>query len=190
MPKPIRMAHAVLKTYDVEALRKWYCDALDARVVFEKLPMHSFISYDEEHHRLAFTKMGGPPLPNDPRAPGLLHIAYTYSTLSDLLGVYTKLRDLGVKPHFTVNHGPTISFYYSDPDGNGVEFMVDRFENAQAAQDLIDKVFDRNPVGIACDPEALLERKRAGATDEDLMFYDFEAPMVIPPYEELAPSTD
>src|ERR1700730_6654371 len=163
MPKPIRMAHAVLKTYDVEALRKWYCDALDARVVFEKLPMHRFISYAEEHHRLLSTKGGGPPRPNDPRAPGLLHIAYTYSTLSDLLGVYTKLRDLGVKPHFTVNHGPTISFYYSDPDGNGVEFMVDRFDNAQAAQDLIDKVFDRNPVGIGWDPEALLERKRAGA---------------------------
>jgi catechol-2,3-dioxygenase len=185
MTKPIRFSHAVLKTYDVASLRKWYCNALDAHVVFEKLPLYSFITYDEEHHRLGIIAMTGKPTPIEPRAPGLLHLAFTFRNIGELLDLYQRLQESGEKPDFTVNHGPTISFYYSDPDGNGVEFQVDRYASAAEAQDFIDKVFDKNPVGVACDPEELLERRRAGETDEQLMCYDLDAPMVLPPYAEL-----
>jgi catechol-2,3-dioxygenase len=174
MPKPIRFSHAVLKTYDVAKLRQWYCDALEARVVFEKLPKLSFVAYDQEHHRLAFAGLEGEPVKNDPRAPGLVHTAFTYANVRDLLAQYVRMRSLGFKPIVTVNHGPTLSFYYLDPDGNGVEFLVDRFPTAEDAQAFIDRIFDRNPAGIDVEPEELLERMHAGATDEELLHYDLE----------------
>ena len=172
MPKPIRFAHAVLKTYDVERMRRWYCDALEARVAFEKLPRLSFIAYDEEHHRLAFALLAGDPRPNDPKAPGLVHLAFTYGNVRELLTQYAKMRDGGHEPIVSVNHGPTLSFYYLDPDGNGVEFLVDRFSTAEQAQAFIDQIFEKNPAGIDVDPEELLRQMRAGATDDELLFYD------------------
>lgn len=33
----------------------------------------------------------------------------------------------GHRPHWTVNHGNSTSFYYRDPDGNEVETMLDNF---------------------------------------------------------------
>lgn len=185
MPKPIRLSHAVLKSHNVERLRSWYCEALDAHVVFEQLPQLSFITYDEEHHRLGIALPPGNPekLERAPAgAPGLMHLAFTYASLRDLLSVYERLGTSGTKPVFAVNHGPTVSLYYNDPDGNGVEFLVDRFADAKGAQDFIDEVFDRNPVGIAFDPDRALRQLREGVSEEQIMFYDKTLPMVDTPY--------
>jgi len=182
MPKPIQIAHFVLKTYDVPRMRDWYCAVLNARVAFEKLPQASLITFDQEHHRLGIVGLPGEPVALDPRAPGLLHMAFTYSTIRELLEVYARLRDQGIMPMFTVNHGPTVSFYYEDPDGNTSELQVDRFSTAEAAQQFIDEIFDANPVGIACDPEALLVRAAAGDSDEQLMYYDRTQPPIPQPF--------
>jgi catechol-2,3-dioxygenase len=182
MPSPIRLAHLVLKSADVAASRSWYCNVLEGRVAFEKLPDVSLVTYDEEHHRLGIVAAPDPAHAPDPRQPGLLHIAFTYADIRELLRVYRRLRDQGMRPVFTVNHGPTVSFYYSDPDGNGVELQVDRFATAAQAQQFIDEVFDRNPVGIACDPDDLLRRMDAGESDEQLMHYDRGAAPLAQPF--------
>jgi catechol-2,3-dioxygenase len=195
MARPARLAHAVLKTFDVDRMTQWYMDALDARLVFGKPGALTFITYDDEHHRMGFLALPGDKLTSDPRAAGLAHLAFTFDNIRDLLGQYEKLRDLGRKPAFSVNHGPTLSFYYQDPDGNGVELMVDRFATAEEAQDFIDRYFDANPIGVDCDPEDLLARMRAGASDEELLFYDDRMPPAIPEFqpmkidEVLAPAT-
>jgi len=185
MPKPIRFAHAVLKTYNVDALAKWYCDLLDAHIVFGKPGALSFITYDDEHHRMGFAALQGQTLAGDPRAPGLAHLAFTFADVFDLLKQYEKLRDNGVRPVFNVNHGPTLSFYYMDPDGNSVELQVDRFATAEAAQAFIDDNFDYNPIGIDADPDRLVDMMHAGATEEDLLRYDHSLPIAKPTFMPL-----
>src|SRR5271163_4702735 len=182
MPKPIRFAHAVLKTYDVPGMTKWYCELLEAHVVFQKGSALSFITYDDEHHRMGFAGLVGEPLRGDPRAPGLAHLAFTYAKTFDLLKQYEALRDRGVRPVYTVNHGPTMSFYFQDPDGNSVELQVDRFATVEAAQKFIDDNFDVNPIGIECNPDELLDKMHAGASEEELLFYDHSKPIHKPSF--------
>ena len=180
MPSPVRLAHAVLKTRDVDGLTQRYCNILDAHVVFAKPGLLSFITYDDEHHRLGISAIHGEAVSATALTTGLSHLAFTFDNVRDMLVQYVKMRDLGTKPVFNVNHGPTLSFYYQDPDGNGVELLVDRFKTFQESQDFIDQNFDRNPVGIACDPEDLLRRAAAGETDEQLLYFDPAAPAVTP----------
>ena len=173
MPKPIRLSHAVLKTYDVSRMRDWYCAALEAHVVFELPGALCFITYDDEHHRLGFAQLPGAPVENTPKNPGLAHLAFTYANIRDLLSQYERLRDRGLRPAVAVNHGPTISLYYMDPEGNGVEFLIDRFTTSEEATAFMTgPIFKKNPVGVDIDPEALLAAMRAGAGDEELTSYD------------------
>jgi catechol-2,3-dioxygenase len=41
------------------------------------------------------------------------------------------LKGAGITPFVSVNHGLTTSFYYRDPDGNGVELQIDNLEPSQ-----------------------------------------------------------
>jgi hypothetical protein len=52
----------------------------------------------------------------------------------------------GIRPFFCVNHGPTTSMYYRDPDGNRVELQIDNFATAEEGQAWMHSpAFDRNP---------------------------------------------
>jgi catechol 2,3-dioxygenase-like lactoylglutathione lyase family enzyme len=47
-----KFAHVVLQTSRFEEMRDWYCTVLDAHVVYEGHGL-CFITFDEEHHRVA-----------------------------------------------------------------------------------------------------------------------------------------
>jgi catechol-2,3-dioxygenase len=80
---------------------------------------------------------------------------------------------LGIVPDKFVNHGPTVSLYYSDPDGNGIEFFVDRFPTmAGAKQFMRSETFRKNMVGYPLDPELLLKGQADGTSETELMAYD------------------
>ena len=115
-----KLAHIVLMTGQLPALREWYCTVLGAHVVFEN-PGLCFLTFDEEHHRLALVS---PPVPVTARTPltaGMHHSAYTFPSLADLLDRYAELKALGIEPLTPIQHGVTTSLYYRDPDGNLVE---------------------------------------------------------------------
>lgn len=175
MTKPAKLAHVVLKTYDVERLRKWYCDVLDAHVVFEQLPYASFITYDEEHHRLAFAQIPGEVQLSTRKGPGLVHIAFTFSDIRALLEQYERLKQRGIEPGITINHGPTVSFYYSDPDGNAIELQMDRLNLEEGKRFMDTPAFRENSTGIPIDADALVRRMHEGADDAELLFYDTRA---------------
>jgi hypothetical protein len=48
-----KFAHVVLQTSKLTEMRDWYCALLAGHVVFESGPL-SFVTFDEEHHRIAF----------------------------------------------------------------------------------------------------------------------------------------
>ena len=113
---PSLFAHFVLRSANRAPLRDWYMKVLNARLVFEN-DYISFISYDDEHHRVAFVQLPALQPPSD-KAWGLAHVAYTLADLGQLLGAYRRLKADGIVPVRTINHGPTVSMYYKDPDGN------------------------------------------------------------------------
>ncbi len=168
MPSPAKLAHVVLKTGQLPAMVDWYCNVLQARVAFANDAV-AFLAYDDEHHRVAFIGTGGGLRPT-PSHTGLHHVAFTYATLSDLLATYVRLRDAGTGPFWCVNHGPTTSMYFEDPDGNHVELQIDNFATTAELEDwFASGAFDVNPIGTNFDPQELVERFEAGEPLSELV---------------------
>jgi len=51
-----RLVHVVLQTAQVDAMRDWYCTVLNAHVVHAGSGL-TFLTFDEEHHRIALLEM-------------------------------------------------------------------------------------------------------------------------------------
>ena len=169
---PTKLAHLVFQTNRLKEMRDWYCSVLGGRVVYED-PRLSFVTYDDEHHRVAFVDFG-PLAPRDDGSgqlmvrptdrPGFHHVAFTFGSMGDLLDNYVQLKDRGIRPFYCVNHGPTTSMYYADPDGNQMEFQVDAYGSAGEANAFMHSDrFGVNPIGVEYDPEAWLAEIGAGA---------------------------
>jgi catechol-2,3-dioxygenase len=176
MTMALRLAHVVFQTNKLAEMRDWYAQALGAEVVFED-ERFCFMSHDEEHHRIAFLNLAPLDEREPPRAPmtsgnqpGLHHVAFTFSSLDELFDNYDRLKVRGIIPFFCINHGPTTSMYYRDPDGNTVELQIDNYPTAEQGKAwLKSAAFKRNPVGVPYDPEALKARHRAGVPLEELV---------------------
>jgi len=179
MASPIRISHIVLQTNNPKALQDWYCTVLEGEMVHDA-GLISFMSYDDEHHRVAFINPGaldkrtpGADGPHDLRAgreSGLHHIAFTLASLRDLLETYARLKAKGIVPFWCINHGVTTSMYFRDPDNNQVELQVDNFADRQDCKAFMkSETFAKNPIGIEYDPDDLLARLRGGAKAEELV---------------------
>jgi catechol-2,3-dioxygenase len=151
----------------------WYKKMFHATVQHQN-PVMAFLTYDGEHHRLAFVDLAAvQPDGEDPEKQGLVgveHIAYTYRSLEDLFENYTRLKSDGILPYWCIHHGLTISMYYADPDGNQLEFQVDCFASAEESNAYIrGPGFSINPVGVEFDPEDWLTQAQAGAALSDFL---------------------
>jgi catechol-2,3-dioxygenase len=165
---PAKLAHIVLRTPRVNESMAWYVKVLDASIAFET-PMISFITYDDEHHRVAFVNM--PQIGDaDPMSAGLDHVAFTYGSLGDLIATYERLKGEGILPGWCINHGPTTSLYYKDPDGNQVELQIDNFATEEDLNTWFNSgVFQLNPIGVEFDPDVLAKKFHAGVPLEVLV---------------------
>lgn len=178
MARPTQLAHVAYKTRNIDAMIKWYQTLLEADIRFQSPPL-VFLSFDDEHHRIALANLavidpdGATPTTENSTA---LHTAYTFASAAELLENYGRVKDLGIEPAYCIHHGPTLSIYYVDPDGNHVECQADVYETAEAANDFMHgELFTKNPIGVKLDPSELLERCRQGATEEELLKYHEDA---------------
>jgi catechol-2,3-dioxygenase len=167
--RPAKLAHIVLRTPQFEELISWWTTVLGATTRYEN-NFICFLTYDDEHHRLAIIKSRKLEA-NDRSTAGLEHVAFTYETLDDLLATYTRLRQSGIEPITPINHGMTLSLYYADPDGNQVELQVDSMSASEAEAFMASDVFADNPIGVPFDPADLVERRAAGESVESLLTY-------------------
>lgn len=155
MAPPTKLAHIVLRTGRLSQMVDWYCDVLEARVAFRN-EMLAFITYDDEHHRVAFVAATSTVAPTEGHS-GLHHAAFTYDTMSDLLETYERLDEHGIEPYWCVDHGPTTSMYYEDPDQNSIELQVENFETPSQLEEFFQSGrFDANPIGLTFDPDDLM----------------------------------
>ena len=165
---PEKFAHVVLKTANYEAVIAWYATVLQARVAFRN-DFIAFLTYDDEHHRVAVINTPGTRA-SDPAAAGVHHIAYTYAGLGELLATYRRLKANGIEPVRCINHGPTTSMYYRDPDGLRVELQIDNFATMDESHAYFTgRDFAENPIGVIFDPEQLIRDYEAGVSFEDLV---------------------
>ncbi|MBO2445959.1 VOC family protein [Actinomadura barringtoniae] len=172
---PAKLAHVVFKTPRSAEMARWYATVLDAMVVYRDRRL-TFLTYDEEHHRIALVA-----LPKAFRIPGRVwalhrkvwgfdHVAFTYDSLPDLVATYRRLADAGITPVWCINHGPTTSMYYEDPDGNRVELQVDNFSGPAELVDWIQNgEFASNPIGVEFDPDVLERLLGEGVPAEQLL---------------------
>ncbi|KAI1765051.1 Glyoxalase/Bleomycin resistance protein/Dihydroxybiphenyl dioxygenase [Hypoxylon sp. FL1150] len=162
---PAKLAHVVLRTPNFKPMVEYYKALLGAHIVLET-PNLAFITYDDEHHRIAIASFPGC-TERVKTAAGLEHIAFTFDTLGDLVTAYRQRKARGIEPIWCVNHGPTTSMYYQDPDGNQVE--VDNFNTPEEATAcMMSPDMAQNPLGVDFDPEDLIRRLESGEPEADI----------------------
>lgn len=158
---PCKLAHVVRRTSRYQEMIRWYETVFGAHVAHADDQV-AFLTYDDEHHRFAIANIPG--LPDRAEfAAGTDHVAFTHASLGDLLQTYLRLRGEGIEPYWCINHGPTTSMYFKDPDGNRVELQVDNFPTTDECNAWMrNSDFAANPIGVIFEPETLLERFRSG----------------------------
>ena len=124
MAKPQSFAHVVLMTRRLDQMVDWYRKVLCVDVRFQH-PVLTFLSIDEEHHRVALVNLSvfdpEEELQVSARAGSMEHMAFTYASAADLFENYARVKSLGIEPYWCIHHGMTLSMYYGDPDGNQIE---------------------------------------------------------------------
>jgi catechol-2,3-dioxygenase len=179
--RPKKFVHVVYRTRRFEEMLDWYRAVFDAEVQHQN-PALAFLTYDDEHHRFAIANLAVlQPDGTETEKEGLIgvdHVAYTYSSLDDLVDNYEQLKAQGIKPYWCVHHGVTISMYYADPDGNQMEFQVDCFESKDEANAFMSGPgFAANPIGVEYDPEEWLAQKKAGKPLSTFLVRQVHEPM-------------
>jgi catechol-2,3-dioxygenase len=163
----VRMAHIVLLTSRFSEMKDWYTSVLGMRTVFETATA-AFMTFDEEHHRLALVTMPDTQ-ERTSRTVGMLHSAYTFPGLHELLCRYRELRDVGIEPLVPIQHGVTTSLYYRDPDSNTVELQIDNFPTAdEATAYMRGAEYTADTAGPTFDPEAMAVALESGTPVSEL----------------------
>ncbi|XXH05405.1 hypothetical protein Hte_011831 [Hypoxylon texense] len=164
---PAKLAHVVLRTPRFRPMVEFYKALLGAHVTLET-PGLAFMTYDEEHHRIAIAAF--PDCGDRVRtSAGMEHIAFSYDTLRDLLTSYQQRKARGIVPFWCVNHGPTTSMYYQDPDGNQIEMQVDNFDTPEEANAyMVGPEIAGNPFGVDYDPADLIRRLESGEPEAEI----------------------
>ncbi|KAJ0306621.1 hypothetical protein COL5a_005987 [Colletotrichum fioriniae] len=164
---PSGLAHVVLRTVNLPRMVEFYTTFLGGSVTYGN-EMISFITYDNEHHRIALIEVPGTAAKN-PASCGLEHIAFSFDTLEALLLAYRHRKTRGIEPVWCVNHGPTTSIYYKDPDGNMLETQVDNFDTVEEATAfMMSDEFTENPIGVDFVAEEMIGALRAGGDEKVL----------------------
>lgn len=164
---PTSLAHLVLRTANYQEMVEFWTMFLGATIAHKDDSL-AFLRYDDEHHRIAIIAIPGT-LPRAGNTSGLHHVAFSFDNLAELLQAYKQRKTQGVLPTWCVNHGPTTSIYYQDPDGNMIETQVDNFDTSEDANAFMSgTLFAENPVGTDFDPEVLYSRMQSGVDEKEL----------------------
>ena len=100
-------------------------------------------------------------------------MAFTYKSLGELLDTYSWLKEIGIRPYWCINHGPTTSMYYRDPDNNQVELLIDNFDDVRDGKAYMQtEAFAKNPIGVEFEPDSFISRLRAGISAQELVRLD------------------
>jgi catechol-2,3-dioxygenase len=157
--------HVTFKTSRLAEMVAWYGRVVGATPNFQDAN-NAWTTNDAANHRVAF--LSAPGLGDDPDKRshnGMHHSAFEYESFDDLMSSYARLRDEGILPAFSLDHGMTISIYYRDPEGNFVELQCDTYGDWEQSSEWMrtSTDFKANPIGTFFDPERVYQAHRAGS---------------------------
>jgi catechol 2,3-dioxygenase len=129
MPREISPAadvgHVNLTVTDLERSLDFYRDVLGLRVT-QRDEQSAFLAAGGYHHHVALNTWDGEVQPRPPHSAGLHHFALRFPDTAALAEVIVRLLQAGHQLLGATDHGVNLAVYLRDPDGNGVELMVDR----------------------------------------------------------------
>ena len=167
---PPKLHHATFLTLKLDEMVRWY------GLVCGLYPVHyaetaAWLTNDVANHRIALIAHPAVHRPVDkPTSAGLHHTAFEYANFGQWLDNYERLRNHGITPFMCLDHGITMSMYYADPEGNGVEIQFDAFGDWAASKEWIwaSREFADNPIGEWFDPDKLVEAREQGVSEADI----------------------
>jgi len=100
-----------------------------------------FLRAGQDHHTIAFLRVG----PNAPgpisNGVGLFHVAFQVDSEEELLALYQRLKQAKVAFSGFTDHVVSHSIYFQDPDGNEIEVYADQpRERWEDIEDSIDSL--------------------------------------------------
>ncbi len=181
----MKISETILKTGQLAAMKPWYTKVLGVPPFFEHAPKAAAnpgdfggqtrasdlkmcffrVSLDFPYvQTIGLFEEAGTSTEPAKGAPGLHHMQFCVASHDALCDKYDELLTLGMTPHRSADHGPMVSFYYRDPDGNNVEITAQNFATLEAmVAFMASDEFAANPSGEEIDPAAWVARKRAHA---------------------------
>lgn len=165
-----RFHHTTFTTLRLNEMVSWYEKVAGLTPVFYG-DRGAWLTNDEANHRIAMLALPNLKHPVDKsHTTGLHHTAFEYSDFEQWLDNYVRLRDEGITPFMCLDHGMTISLYYADPDGNGVEIQVDTFGRWDRSKSWMwaSQEFAEDQIGEFFDAEKLVEARSKGLTFEEI----------------------
>ncbi len=173
--------HFGMETRHLERMVDWYAKLVGMDTIYSTSnaggsdssgPVGAaFVSNDRAHHRIAILSLTELQEDADKKTHvKLQHVAFEYATIDDLLNSYVRIKNLGIEPILTTDHGPTIAFYYKDPDSNIVELFVDNFGDWDKSRAYTQSSgdFHKNLMGTFVDADKLVAAAQAGMSFAEL----------------------
>lgn len=167
---PPKFHHTTFTTLRLDEMVAWYEKVAGLTAVYYG-DRGAWLTNDEANHRIAFLTPEGLKHPTDkPHTTGLHHTAFEYANFDQWLDNYIRLREAGIRPFLTLDHGMTMSLYYADPDGNGVEIQVDTFGDWSHSKEWMfaSLEFAADQLGNHFDPEKLVNARAEGQTFKEI----------------------
>ncbi|MDN5919456.1 MAG: VOC family protein [Pseudonocardia sp.] len=172
-PRPViapKLHHSTFLTLKLDEMVAWY------EKVAGLTPVHysegaAWLTNDEANHRVAFVAHPAIKKAVDkPTSAGLHHTAFEYGDFDQWLDNYLRLKDEGIVPFMSLDHGITMSMYYADPEGNGVEIQVDAFGDWAVSKEWMwaSREFAENPIGSYFDPDKLVDAREQGLSKDEI----------------------
>ena len=161
-PTPVKIAHIVLNTADIESLSAWWCEVLGFRVSDWSERQMVFLRCNSDHHSIAF---------NRAEWASLNHVAYEVPSLDAFMSSIGRLKraghDVGWGPG---RHGPGNNAfgYFVDPAGTVPEVTAEVQQVDEATW--VPRIWPRTPElsdrwGTAGPPSAEMRQHMAGTPD-------------------------
>ena len=119
-------SHAVLNVRDIDGMLDFYTQVLSFRVTDRGFLGDDgseivFMSQDpEEHHQLAMVNTRK----DEDTANSLNHLSFRVRSFAEVSALQATLKNRGTDT-LPLSHGNTLSVYFNDPEGNGLEVFWD-----------------------------------------------------------------